>query len=123
MDDIPGWTDLIALVGAVPVFADATILDFSISMAGNASIVLRTFAMPNGEYDYEQPLVVELAMRELQCVELDEFAPTAVVGELKIERAGSDLVVSLEPAYGLRGTLRARQITVQSWRGLLKDEG
>jgi hypothetical protein len=123
MDAIPGWADLIALVGAVPVFADAPILDFSISLTGDASLVLRTWVMCNDEYDYQQPVVVQIRMCELQAVELDEFAPTAVIDELKIERADPDWVVSVEPAVGLRGTLRARQITIQSSRGHLKESG
>jgi hypothetical protein len=118
MDAIPGWPELLALVGAEPAFADAHILDLHISLAGEASLTVRTFAMTDDRnFDYERPVIVEITMRGLEAVKLEDFAPASVLDELKIERLGLEWVISLDPCYGVGGTLRAREIVVHSHQG------
>jgi hypothetical protein len=114
-DAIPGWAELTALIGAEPTFADAPILDFSLTLQGDAKLVLRTYPLTaEGSYDPARPLIVVITMRGVEEVELDEFAPSAYLDELKIERVGSSWAVSLEPAYGMRGTVKAREVVVSS---------
>jgi hypothetical protein len=115
---IPGWTELVELVGAEPAFADAPILSLSITLSGEASLTIRTYAMPDGaRYDYEKPIVIDIKMRCLEAVELDAFISTSVLDELKIDYDGSAWAVSLEPACGLGGKLRAREVTIHSRPG------
>jgi hypothetical protein len=118
MDIVPGWAELVAVVGAEPEFADAAILDFSVTVAGEASLTARTFVMPDGQnYDYDQALIVTIEMRGLEAIELDEFAPAgATIEELKIKREGSAWVVSLESAFGMHGTLRTRELMIRTAR-------
>ena len=116
--EVEGWPELVNRIGASPAFADAAILDFGLTLAGDASLVLRTFAMSDGaNYDYERPIIVTVSASRVQAVELQDFGPAAYVDELRIERSGDLWRLSLQAAAGLCGSLLAKDIKVGSRPG------
>ena len=115
---VGGWRELVSWPGASPTFADASVQDFHLSLTGDASLVLRTFAMPDGaNYDPGRPVIVTVSMNGVETVNLVEFAATAVLDELKFKRSGLSWRVSIEAAYGFHGSLIARNVSVASHPG------
>lgn len=117
--EVPGGSDLCAWLGDIPYFGDTPLLDLKVTLDGHASVTLKTWPVDSGgRYIHEAPVLVTFSLEGLSHVEFDEFAASATLDQLVIERREDGFRLAWESAYGVQGLMEATQVTVSFRAGV-----
>jgi len=121
LKSIPGGDDLLSLFGGeVPSFGDAEVLTLQLNRTGPSTLLV---------HETLKDVWVTFTMTEISDLDLDDFGPQNVIGQLDIRLihevresfglqwikpppARSFYEIRLEPVHGLGGTIRARHVTI-----------
>ena len=138
-EHIVGSEKLVAVLGYWPSFHDAEVISVSAQRAlpvalGEASVTLVVHVRkyePHGEgtAQYEQVLIKSVLAtflcKQVADLELSEFNHQNVINslsvheELSAEAVGSPLVLTIEPIWGLGGTVRCAVVELSTVQELL----
>lgn len=127
---MPGADSLVSWFGSWPTFHDAEVLGVQLNRNGQSWIKVYTWNMTSRTYEkdgkqyfiLEKHAVVTFLLEGIEELELHDFSSQNVVSGLDIEREGEMFRMTLEPCYGLSGTIPASQVAVQMTSGELKQE-
>ena len=117
---VSGGADLLAwFEGHVPSFHDAEILSVSLDRNGEvAKLAIRTWEMTSetdeaGHFINRKHVVVSLELSGVTDLSLTGFSTQNVIFGLSIEKMPRDLYrLTMEPCYGLSGSIDARTLRV-----------
>jgi hypothetical protein len=119
---VAGAQDLYDWFGYWPAFHDAEIIRLHLNRTGFSSLALRTWQMTKeldgeGYYVLTKHVVVEFILSGVSGVALDGFNHQNVIRALTLERRKEGFRITLEPSYGLAGTIEADTVTLRFTRG------
>ena len=128
--DIPGADSVVSWFGSWPTFHDAEVLRLQLNRKGQSWIKVYTWNMSSRTYEkdskqyfiLEKHAVVTFLLEGIVELELHDFSSQNVVFGLNIERHGGSFLMTLEPSYGLSGTILASHIAVQVTPGEVKQD-
>jgi hypothetical protein len=124
--EIHGAQGLYDWFGYWPKFHDAEVVSLHLDRREPSSLLVHTWEMTNkvddrGYYAMEKHVVVEFLLEEIAKLELHGFSHQNVIFGLDLEKQDEGFVVSLDPCYGLTGTIQAKKITIRLTPGKPKD--
>lgn len=132
---IPGGEALIAFFGHLPMFHDGEITQLVLNRHSPSTISVHIWGVD--ENDPVRHAVVTLQIDDIIDLELQNFSPQNVIGDLIIRplpdrserrnyyprnRTESDIEIELAPIYGLSGIIRAGSVSVSFVPGKPRDE-
>jgi hypothetical protein len=123
---IPGGQALIDWFGHAPNFHDADLMAINIISNGASVLKLWTWSMTDnvddqGYFVLEKHIFVDIILREVTYIALNEFHLPGIVFQLHITKSGDEFDVSWDGSYGVSGTVRARQVSIESRPGLWEE--
>jgi Immunity protein 50 len=116
--DVPGADDLLKWFGKWPSFHDAEVLGIELNRKGASCLRIHTWEMTKeidakGYYVNRKHVVVSFFLENLKDVELAGFSSQNVVFGLTLTRVVGGFQLSLDPSYGVAGTLTAEKIRIE----------
>ena len=128
--DIPGADSVVSWFGSWPTFHDAEVLGLQLNRKGRSWIKIyawnisrRTYEKDGKQYFIlEKHAVVTFLLEGIVELEMHDFSSQNVVSDFDIERHGDAFLMTLEPCYGLSGTILASHIAVQVTPGEVKQD-
>jgi len=115
---IVGAQDLHDWFGYWPRFHDAEIVSLHLNRRGPSSLLIHTWEMTNkvderGFYVLEKHVLVEFVLEDILELELGGFSNQNVVFGLDLKKKDAGFVLTLDPCYGLAGTIEAEKISIR----------
>src|SRR6266571_6217124 len=115
---IVGAQDLHDWFGYWPRFHDAEIVSLHLNRRGPSSLLIHTWEMTNkveerGFYVLEKHVLVEFVLEDILELELGGFSNQNVVFGLDLKKKDAGFVCTLDPCYGLAGTIEAEKISIR----------
>lgn len=106
LDQIPGGPELCAWFGGVPIFSDAPLLEFGLSLDGPSRLTVKAWPFqPQGEYASRGARAVTFEMHGVALVDLIDLRPNSVLDDIHIESSPSGFSIQIEAAWGLDGRI------------------
>jgi hypothetical protein len=126
LHEIPGGEALIDWFGQVPAFHDADVMAINLVSNGTSVLNLWTWRMTDkvdaqGYFEIEKHIFVDIVLREVTYVSLCQFQLPGIIFQLHITRSGDEFDLSWEGSYGVSGTIRAKQVSVESRPGIREE--
>jgi hypothetical protein len=120
---IPGAADLITRFGRWPSFHDAEVTDLTLRRDGTSTITFHIFRMTSeisssGHYVTDLHTLVTFTLGEIIAMELYDFNHQNVVFGLGIEKQDDGIELTLDPCYGLSGSIRTNQLSLSFVEGI-----
>jgi hypothetical protein len=124
--EIPGGRSLIDWFGRVPNFHDADLIAINLVSNGASALSLWTWRMTDkvddqGHFVLEKHIFVDIILREVTYVSLNQFDLPGIVFQLQIVKSGDEFDVSWDGSYGVSGTLHAKQVSIESRPGVWEE--
>jgi hypothetical protein len=115
---IVGAQELHDWFGYWPTFHDAEIVSLHLKRRSPSSMLIHTWEMTNkvderGFYVREKHVVVEFVFEDISGLDLSGFSHQNVIFGLELEKKTAGFVMTLDPCYGLAGTIEAKNISIR----------
>ena len=122
-DEVPGTPELIKWFGYWPSFHDAEVLDLKLDRTGRSTVRVHTFEMTDqvnsqGSFTCTKHVIVSFILDGITDLHLDGFNGQNVISELHLRQTNEGYELSLEPCYGLEGTITAHRVCVELEPGI-----
>jgi hypothetical protein len=123
---IDGARELYEWFGHWPGFHDAEIIRLHLNRRGSSSLVIHTWEMTKeldekGYYVPTKHVVVEFTLEGISELDLEGSSTQNVIFGLNIEKTETGFRMTLDPCYGLAGTIEATRIVVRLTPGKPSD--
>lgn len=117
LDELPGGIALIDWFGRVPSFHDAELLAIELCSTKSSSLRIHTWMITDeldsqGYFILDKHVVVTIAFDQVTYVSLSDFNLVGIIGHLSMTKVSDTYQFSWDGAYGVQGTIRAKQATV-----------
>jgi hypothetical protein len=114
---IEGAEKLYEWFGYWPRFHDAEVVSLHLNRRAPSSLIVHTWEMTNevdkqGHYRSVKHVVVEFVIDGITALSINDFSIQNVIFGLSLEKKEAKFHLSLEPCYGLAGTLQAEDISI-----------
>lgn len=118
LQSITGAQELYDWFGVWPDFHDAEIINLHLNRCGSSHLAVHTWAMTKqidsrGYYELEKHLVVSFILDEVSALSLEGFNAQNVIFGLAIERIETGFRLTLDPCYGVSGSIEAKSISIR----------
>lgn len=118
IQEVPGADALFQWFGCWPDFHDAEVLEIDLNRSGSSRIRIHTFHMSDqvgkdGCYVCVKHVIVSFLLEGLKTTKLQGFNHQNVVSEVTLARTEEGFQLSLEPCYGVEGSLTAERIRIE----------
>jgi hypothetical protein len=115
---IVGAQELHDWFGYWPTFHDAEIVSLHMNRRSPSSMLIHTWEMTNkvderGFYVLEKDVVVEFVFENISGLDLSGFNHQNVIFGLELEKKAAGFMLTLDPCYGLGGTIEAENISIR----------
>ena len=115
--EFPGAEKVTQWFGQWPSFHDAEILELHLDRTGRSWIKIHAWNMTDqvdekDHYRLEKHAVVTFTLENVTGLQVDGFSSQNVIAGLEVERIAEGFRITLDPCYGLAGTLEAARVTV-----------
>jgi hypothetical protein len=123
---IDGAEELHDWFGRWPSFHDSEIVGLHLNRVGPSSLVIHTWETTDklderNYYILTKHVVVEFVLTDVSELELNGFSNQNVLFGLAIEKKDAGFRLSLDPCYGLAGTIEAKTIRIRLTPGKPTD--
>ena len=123
---IVGAQELYDWFGKWPRFHDAEIVSLYLNRRGPSSLHVHTWDMTNkvderGFYVQEKHAIVEFILEDIAEMDFNGFSRQNVIFGLDLDKKGEGFILTLDPCYGLAGTIEAKKITIKLKPGRPSD--
>lgn len=117
LDAIEGATELSAWFGGWPSFHDAEIVSLTLNRTGVSTLQVHTWRLrgevdERGFYVQEKHVLVTFRIEEILALTLSDFNRQNVIFGLDLGKTEYGFEITLDPCYGLSGTIGARRLSV-----------
>ena len=114
------------LVRPCPDFHDADLIAIDLASNGPSVLKLWTWQVTDklDEQRYfilEKHIFVDITLREVTCISLNAFHLPGIVFQLHFTKSGDEFDLFWEGSYGVSGTPRATQVSIQSRPGIREE--
>jgi hypothetical protein len=128
LNSIVGAQELHDWFGYWPRFHDAEIVSLHLNRRSPSFLVIHTWEMTSkvddrGFYVLEKHVVVEFVFDDVVELELGGFSHQNVIFGLDIQKKEGGFVVTLDPCYGMAGTIEVENISIRIKPGKPSDFG
>jgi len=101
-----------------PSFHDAEIVRLDLHRRRPSSLVVATWQVtqetdPRGYFVHAKHVVVTFLLDEIEGLELAEFSSQNVVSGIDVKITDGKFCLTIEPCYGLAGSITARKLSIQ----------
>jgi hypothetical protein len=115
---VAGAQDLYDWFGYWPNFHDAEIVSLHLDRRAPSSLVVHTWEMTSkvderGYFVLEKHVVVEFVFEDICGLNLEGFSIQNVIFGLDVQKKAQGFVVTLDPCYGLAGSIEAKKISIR----------
>jgi Immunity protein 50 len=122
-DEVPGAKELIEWFGYWPSFHDAEILDVKLDRSDQSTVRIHTFEITDrvskqGSYICTKHVIVNFVLNGITNLHLDCFNSQNVISGLDLRQTDEGYELTLEPCYGLEGTITANVVHLELQPGL-----
>lgn len=122
LETVTGARELCDWFGYWPDFHDAEVIQFRFDLSGPCSLVAHTWEMTNqvdakGYYELIKHVVVEFTMEEVSSLNLHDPWNHSVLLDLGLNKTETGFRLSFSAAYGLTGTIDAKELSLRIVRG------
>jgi len=120
---IPGGAALFDWFGGIHRFHDADLLEISLESKGPSRLRIHTWQMTDktdsrGYLVLERHVVVTINLEKISEVSLTDFNLPGIIFDLEITSVEDAFQISWNGSYGVEGTLRAKQVTLEIHPGV-----
>ena len=128
LNAIVGAQELHDWFGYWPSFHDAEIMSLHLNRHGLSFLLIHTWEMTSkvderGFYVLEKHVVVEFVLEGVSEMDLCDFNHQNVILGLSLERKDAEYVLTLDPCYGLGGTISVEKVSIRLQRGKPQSDG
>ena len=125
-DEVPGTLELIKWFGYWPSFHDGEVLDLKLDRTGCSTLRVHTWKMTDqvnsqGFYICTKHVIVSFVFAGVTDLHLNGFSGQNVISALHLCQTGEGYELTLEPCYGLEGTITANHVRVELEPGIPSD--
>jgi hypothetical protein len=125
-DKVPGTLELIEWFGYWPSFHDAEVLDLKLNRTGCSTLRVHTWETTDkvnsrGSFLRTKHIVVSFVLDGIAGLHLNGFSGQNVISGLDLRQTGEVYELTLEPCYGLEGTITADHVQVKFEPGIPAD--
>jgi hypothetical protein len=125
-DEVPGTPELINWFGYWPSFHDAEVLDLKLDRTGRSTVRVHTWEMTDqvnsqGFFITTKHVIVSFAFDGVTDLHLKGFSGQNVISGLILRQIGENYELTLEPCYGLEGTITGHHVQVKFEPGIPPD--
>jgi hypothetical protein len=118
VESIAGAQELFDWFGYWPEFHDANVIKFHLELGAPASLLVHSWEMTNtvasaGFYELRKHVVVEFLLNDLSNVNPQDLWEGSILFSLEITKSDAGFRLDLSSAYGLCGTIEARQLSLR----------
>lgn len=120
--DVGGAAELEAWFGYWPTFHDAEVLSLVLERKGSSRLRVHTWHLTNqpdesGCYVLSKHIVVSFILENVTDCDLGAFNHQNVLSSLRLEREPQGYKLSLDPCYGLNGSIMTERVLIEleSW--------
>jgi len=122
-DEIPGSKELIQWFGYWPSFHDAEVIDVKLDRNGPSTIRIHTWEITDrldnqGHYICTKHVIVSFIFGGVADLHLDGFNQQNVISGLDLRQTAEGYEISMEPCYGIEGTLTAETVRLEFQPGV-----
>ena len=126
LNQIPGGRDLLLwFEGRAPTFHDAEIISVLLDRDNSRCLIaIHTFEMTNevdnrGYFVNKKHVVVSFEIEQVSSLELSDFNHQNVIDGITLDiKPNGEYSLSLEPCYGLSGTITGRNLKIALTPGI-----
>jgi hypothetical protein len=123
---IVGAQELHDWFGYWPGFHDAEIVSLHLNRHGPSYLLIHTWEMTNkvderGFYVMQKHVVVEFVLNDISELDLGGFSHQNVIFGLDLEKKDAGFTLTLDPCYGLAGTIDANKVSIRLKPGKPQD--
>ena len=117
LESIHGTQELYDWFGFWPSFHDAEVIKLHLNRSGPSSLAIHTWEMTKrvdskGHYELEKHVVVEFILEDVAALSLEGFSQQNVIFGLAIDKIESGFRLTLDPCYGLSGSITAESMSI-----------
>jgi hypothetical protein len=118
INEVPGAVELHDWFGYWPDFHDAEITSLHLNREGSSSMRVHTWEMTKqvdekGYYVLAKHIVVEFIFEGISELSLNGFSKQNVIFGLCFEKTDSGFRLTLDPCYGLAGSIEAEKMSLR----------
>src|SRR5580698_8298651 len=115
LEPITGAQELYDWFGFWPGFHDAEVINLHLNRRGPSRLVIHTWEMTDrvdskGHYELAKHVVVEFILKDVAALSLEGFSKQNVIFGLAIEKIEPGFRLTLDPCYGLSGSIAAESM-------------
>ncbi|MEX2260997.1 MAG: Imm50 family immunity protein [Bryobacteraceae bacterium] len=131
LDRVPGLADLVQWCNGWPSFHDAEIVRLDLRRRGLSQLVVyalggaRPDVGPRADPKYSVPpedVIITFVLEDIDDLDLYQFSSQNVVFSLSLEATATGLRITMQPCYGLAGTIDAQKISIKFSPGKPKSD-
>lgn len=117
LKSITGAQELYDWFGFWPSFHDAEVIELHLNRRAPSCLAIHTWEMTNrldskGYYELEKHVVVEFTFEDISALSLEGFGQQNVIFGLAIEKTEAGFRLTLDPCYGLSGSIAAERMSI-----------
>jgi hypothetical protein len=117
LEPITGARELYDWFGFWPSFHDPEVIKLHLNRRGPSCLAIHTWEMTKrvdskGYYELEKHVVVEFILEDVAALSLEGFSKQNVIFGLAIDKIETGFPLTLDPCYGLSGTIEARSVSI-----------
>lgn len=118
LESIAGAQQLHDWFGYWPDFHDAVVLKLHIDLSAPSWLVIHTWDMTNrvdarGYYELAKHVVVEFVLEGVHMVSLEDLWDHSILLDVVIAKTETGFRISLSAAYGLCGSIEAKDVSLR----------
>ena len=108
--DLPGGKALLSWFGCVPRFHDANLLEINLLSDRPSAWTMTDQTDARGHFILDKHVTVTIFLDEVTQVSLNDFNLRGIIGTMEIIRIDDAYQVAWDVAYGVEGSIRAKQM-------------
>ena len=118
LDGVAGARELEAWFGYWPTFHDAEVLSLTLERKGLSRLSVHTWHMTNqvgerGHYVLTKHILVSFILDNVTDCDLSGFNHQNVLSSLRLEREAKGYKLSLDPCFGLNGSITTERLHIE----------
>jgi len=118
LKSINGAQELYDWFGSWPSFHDAEVVKLHLNRSGRSALAIHTWEMTKrvdskGYYELEKHVVVEFILEGISALSLEGFSGQNVIFGLAIDKIETGFLLTLDPCYGLSGSIAAESVFIR----------
>jgi len=123
---ISGAQQLFDWFGSWPSFHDAEVLSIELNRTGPSKLRVHTFRITDkvdesGHHVCDKHCIVTFILNQITVSKLAHFNHQNALSDLGLHLENDEFVFDLAPAYGVEGSIRAREVAIELSPGLPED--